>query len=227
MINYHLSNKSTNIKTGKIPVTTSGKQTCPQICPFKSEGCYAKYGPLCLHWEKVSSGERGTSFDEHLREIRKLPKSRLRLFQAGDFPGVGNKINIKQTKKLVNAVKGFEAFGYTHKDLNDKKNKEIIKYCNDNGLTVNLSANNLKHADELFDLKIGPVVVTLPEDSNKNIKTPKNRSVKICPAISSEKVQCSNCGGKRGSLCWQKDRDYIVGFTAHGAAKRRVTEIVA
>ena len=225
MIYYHLSKKSSNIKTGKIPVSTSDIKTCPAICPFKKNGCYAEFAHLRLHWDKVSSGERGVSFDEHIKQLKELPKSRMRLFQAGDMPGVGNNINTKQTKKLVKALKGFEAFTYTHKDLSVDKNRKIIKYCNENGLTINLSANNLKHADELVDMNIGPVTVTIPERTGKTA-TPKGRKVIVCPAITSDSIRCANCGGKKGALCWRQNRNYIIAFPAHGSAKRKVSEIV-
>lgn len=224
MVYYHLSKSSSNIKTGKIPVTTSDIKTCPPICPFKKNGCYAKYAHLRLHWDKVSKGERGTSFDEHLRQIKKLPKSRMRLFQAGDLPGIGNKINIKQIRRLVRAVRHLEAFSYTHKDLNDQKNRKIIKYCNDNGLTINLSANNLSHADELMDMEIGPVTVVIPEGTGRTT-TPKGRKVIVCPATTTT-IKCSNCGGKKGALCWRQDRNYLVAFPAHGSGKKKVSEIV-
>ena len=89
-----------------------------------------------------------------------------------------------------------------------------------------MSANNLKHADELISLDIGPVVVTLPEDSPRKLKTPKGKKVIVCPAILSDNIKCSNCGGKKGALCQQKNRDYVIGFPAHGTAKRKVSEIV-
>jgi len=225
-MNFHLSKKSSNVKTGKIPVTTSDRKTCPNTCPFKNNGCYAEHGHLSWHWNKVSSGERGVSFDEHIEQIKKLPKSRMRLFQAGDLPGVGNKINIKQTKKLINVLKGFEVFTYTHKDLSLDKNRKIVKHCNDSGLTINLSANSLAHADELIDMNIGPVTVTIPEGSGKT-KTPKGRKVIVCPAIMSDNIQCANCGGKKGALCWRQDRNYVIGFPAHGSGKKKVSEIVS
>lgn len=99
---------------------------------------------------------------------------RIRLWQAGDMPGEGNKIiHFKEMKKLVKALKGLEVFGYTHKPVIQTKgvskrliqsNAKKIKYCNDNNVVINLSANNLKHADELIDLNIGPVVSILPNE---------------------------------------------------------------
>ena len=51
-------------------------------------------------------------------------------------------------KRLVKEIEVKNGFTYTHK-TNDANNFDKIKYANDNGFTINLSANNLKHADEI------------------------------------------------------------------------------
>jgi len=43
---FHIVEKSSNRKTGPIPVTTSPVETCPTSCPLKNNGCYAEGGPL-------------------------------------------------------------------------------------------------------------------------------------------------------------------------------------
>ena len=58
----HITPRSGNAKTGPIPVTTTERASCPSTCPFYDKGCYAKSGPLALHWRKVSDGERGTDW---------------------------------------------------------------------------------------------------------------------------------------------------------------------
>jgi len=151
---------------------------------------------------------------------------RVRLFQAGDLPGSGDRINVKKVKQLVNACNGLQVWAYSHKPLNVGNNKKIIKYCNKNGLTINLSANNLKHADKLVKAKVGPVTVVLPENTNKRVKTPAGNQVNICPAVMNEKVTCSNCGGTKGPLCYNVDRKFIIGFPAHGAARKIVSKMV-
>ena len=152
---------------------------------------------------------------------------RVRLFQAGDLPGSGDRINVKKVKQLVNACKGLQAWAYSHKPLNIGNNKKIIKFCNKNGLTINLSANNLKHADKLMKAKVGPVTVVLPENVNKRIKTPDGNQVNICPAILDDKITCSICGGANGPLCYKADRKFIIGFPAHGAAHKEVTKVAS
>ncbi|MFA5048338.1 MAG: hypothetical protein WC516_04945 [Patescibacteria group bacterium] len=152
-------------------------------------------------------------------------KTRVRLFQAGDLPGYNERINIKKVRRLIKACEGLMAWGYTHKPPHIGNNKKIIKYCNKNGLTINLSANNLTHADKLYNLKIGPVVVTLPKDCGKRVVTPAGRKVMICPAINSN-TTCKTCGGLKGALCYRADRNYIIGFPAHGFASGKVSKIV-
>ncbi len=121
-------------------------------------------------------------------------------------------------KDLVTASKGKAGFTYTHK--NPVENGEIIKYANDNGFTVNLSADNLSEADEFKALNIGPVVVVLPSDQMTNLKTPAGNRVVVCPAVNRDNVTCQTCG-----LCQRANRDIIIGFPAHGTAKKKASNI--
>jgi hypothetical protein len=69
---YHITKNSTNRKTGKIYVTTSSNSTCPD-CPFKNNnGCYACGGPLRIHWNKVSIGERGVDFKTFIKILKDM-----------------------------------------------------------------------------------------------------------------------------------------------------------
>lgn len=166
--------------------------------------------------------------------MERLKPTRVRLWQAGDMPGEGNKIApLKQMRKLISALRGLQAWTYTHKPVLPgsgvsnyvaRTNAQKIKECNDKGLAVNLSANNLSHADRLADLGVGPVASVLPADAKKGLKTPAGRKVVICPAILSDHVSCENCGGKT-ALCARIDRDYVIGFPAHGFRKNKASEV--
>lgn len=226
-IYYHLVEKSNNKKTGPIAVLTSSFITCPDNCPFKRNGCYANGGPLRLHWDKVTRGERGYRFSELESELKLKGKGqKIRLFQAGDLPGINNSIHFGKTRRLVEALQNWKAFGYTHKPYNYRRNKDTIQYCNDHGVCINLSANNIHHADFLSSLLIGPVSVTLPKNSPlRGVRTPAGRVVVICPAVVNESISCSNCGGERGPLCSRINRDFIVGFPAHGSSVNKASEI--
>lgn len=227
---YHLTLKSDNQKTGPIPVTITGNQSCPSNCRFNSKsgggGCYAQSGPLALHWNKVSNGYRGTNFTEFCNAIKQLPKNQLfRHNAAGDLPGKDNRINGKQLSQLTKANLGKRGFTYTHKPVTGnsfvaRQNRKHIKAANKNGFTINLSANNLSEVDKLVKLKIGPVVTVLPENSPNTVFTKNGNKVIVCPAQTKENISCSSC-----QLCQKSNRSVIVGFRAHGTAKKKVNLI--
>jgi hypothetical protein len=208
-----LTMESRNEKTGKIPVSTTTYATCPDACPLRQNGCYAGNGPLGMAWHDFIKVVFGMPLDTLWRHN-----------QAGDLPG--NRIAIDETalKSLVLANAGKRGFTYTHYDVvNNTKNREAVSHANKSGFTVNLSANNLKHADALADTKAGPVVVVLPSSVNgpEKITTPAGRKVTVCPATYRDDVTCKSCG-----LC-ALQRDTIVGFPAHGVQKKRADAIAA
>jgi hypothetical protein len=220
-----LTLKSRNAKTGPIPVSTTTALTCPVSCPFNRNndgGCYADGGPLRIQWDKVTKGNAGMEWSAFCDAVKALPEGALwRHNQAGDLPGAGDYIDGPALLKLVNANKGKNGFTYTHKPMNTVGNRAAVKTANTLGFTVNLSANNLAHADELADLEIAPVVVVLPASQTTNTTTPKGRKVVVCPATQRDDVSCMTCG-----LC-ARLRDAIVGFPAHGAAHRKADAIAS
>lgn len=222
MPNYqvHLTLKSANAKTGPIPVSTTSSDCCPPSCPFAGGGCYAKSGPLALHWAKISAGSRGGNWKEFCDQVERFPAGQLwRHNQAGDLPGSGEAVDADALQKLVSANKGKRGFTYTHKTV-DSQNHAAIKSANEQGFTVNLSGNNVAHADELVALGIGPVVTVLPSDQNENFVTPAGNRVVICPATQREGISCATC-----KLCSVASRKVVVGFPAHGTGHKKASTI--
>jgi len=221
MANIHTTLKSKNAKTGPIPVTTSSASTCPSACPFNSGGgCYAASGPLAMHWRKVTDGQRGDTYNALLAQIKAMDDGQLwRHNQAGDLAGAGDALDVSALDALVAANKGKRGFTYTHKPLATVAERDAVARANANGFTINLSGNDLAHADTLADLAIGPVVVVLPSDATQNTITPAGRKVVVCPATIRDDVTCADCG-----LC-ARLRDAIVGFPAHGTSKRKADAI--
>ena len=215
----HLTKVSSNKKTGPIPVTTSSRATCPDSCALKRNGCYADNYHLGMHWDKVTKGERGLSWEDFLSEIKALPRHQLwRHNQAGDLAGVGDSLDVFKLAELTKANKGKNGFTYTHKKPTER-NLKAIRAANGGGFTINLSANNLAHADKIAGYGV-PVVAVIPEDSPKKQRTKNGRLVITCPAQLSDKINCARCG-----LCANADRDYIIGFPAHGTAKKKANII--
>lgn len=220
MYQVSLTLRSRNAKTGPIPVSTTTSTTCPDACPLKRAGCYADGGPLRIQWDKVSRGDTGHPWQDFLQQVRALPADQLwRHNQAGDLPGIGDTIDGKAMYDLVAANTGKRGFTYTHKPMDNLSNRDAVLHANASGFTVNLSANNLEHADELADLEIGPVVVVLPMEQKENTTTPKGRKVIVCPATIRDDVSCMTCG-----LC-ARLRDAIVGFPAHGNGAKKANAI--
>ena len=222
----HLTPVSRNIKTGPIPVSTTSFDTCPDACPMRASGCYAEYGPLVFHWRKVTEKIHGTSWDDFCKAIAKLPMGTIwRHNQAGDLPGNRVKIDAIAMRKLiaVNRKGRKKGFTFTHYDVeNNVENRQIVKAANNEGFTVNLSANNLAHADRLVNTKTGPVVTILDKEIQGNVKitTPAGNKVVVCPATYRDDVTCASC-----KLCAVAKRNVIVGFPAHGNAKNKVSLI--
>lgn len=218
----HFTLKSDNIKTGPIPVSTISADTCSDDCPFKANGCYASYGPLSWHWRKITAGVRGSTWEEYCDRVSTLDDNQLwRHAQAGDLPGINHAIDFPRLQRLVRANRRKKGFTYTHKPvLDNPRNQAAVYWANQHGFTVNLSADSLSDADALSDLEIAPVVTVLPEHAPEKLTTPAGRTVIVCPAQSREDVTCATCG-----LCQRQDRSVIVGFRAHGTAKRKVETV--
>lgn len=226
MQHVHLTPVSKNVKTGPIPVSTSSALSCPSACPFNTSnvgGCYATSGPLAIHWQAVTQGKRGDAWGTFLGKIAALPKGQLwRHNQAGDLQGEGDCLDTVALGQLVQANKGKKGFTYTHKPLDTPHERLAIAHANQSGFTVNLSGNNLSHADSLYDMGIGPVTVVLPASQVENTVTPKGRKVVVCPATIRDNVSCATCG-----LCAIVKRDCIVGFPSHGTGKRKASAIAS
>lgn len=213
---FHLTVKSGNVKTGPIPVSTSDARTCPTSCGMY-QVCYAKSGPLSIHWKQVSKGTRGTSWDVFCSQVANIPEGQIwRHNQAGDLPGIDGTIDTPMLRQLVNANRGKRGFTYTHKPMT-RSNAAAVKHANEHGFTINLSADSLEIADTLAALKIAPVTVVLPVDAPHKLQTPADRTVIKCPAQTTDGMTCEKCG-----LCAIATRKAIIGFEAHDAKKNQI-----
>jgi len=173
-----------------------------------------------LHWRAVTAGDRGMQWTEFCDAIAQLPAGQLwRHNQAGDLPGLDNSINPAALDMLVAANAGRRGFTYTHKPAT-ADNLAQIKAANAAGFTINLSANDLAHADALADTGAGPVVTILPIDAGAKNRTPAGRLVVTCPAQLRDDVSCADC-----QLCARADRPTIVGFLAHGTGAKKAEKV--
>ena len=214
MIKYSLS--TGNSKTGAMLLVRSPRSTCPDSCSLKGNGCYAENFPLVLHWLKQE--QTGVDFATVLYAVRTLPKEAIwRLFEAGDFePSSENPelISSQQVISLIAANKGKRGFGYTHYPV--LPNLEAFQLMNSSGLTINASADSLEQAKLYFELGL-PTTLVVAEKTPKDVTVDGVRIV-VCPNQSlKSKPTCLQC-----QLCQKPDRDYVIGFRAHGSKKRKI-----
>jgi len=120
---------------------------------------------------------------------------------------------------LIEANFGKRGFTYTHHDIALGENLELIELANISGFTVNLSANNLDHADALMHTGL-PVCVVLPVLTESNLITPDGHKVIICPAQNRDDVSCATC-----QLCGRVDRNVIIGFISHGTGVKKADAV--
>jgi hypothetical protein len=241
MTNYHLTQISRNSKLGAIPVTTSGAQTCPDACPLKGGGCNMEVGRQAMHWRKVTDGQRGGDWAHLVDELTRktYPTQVWRHNVSGDLAGDGVNIAPDKLADLVKVNKGKRGFTYTHYDtIENAENREAVKAANAGGFIVNLSGNNLYHADKLADLEAAPVVTVLPTEyaigENETVPeykarlstlpktTPQGRPVTVCPATYLGGVSCATC-----KLCAAPNRRAIIGFPADGIRKKQADAIAS
>lgn len=226
MFNVHITRKSSNAKTGPIPVTTSAMETCPSTCPLNtanSGGCYANGGPLRLHWKKVSEGERGGNWTDLVQFVSNLPQGQLwRHNQAGDLPHFHEYIDAESVMELARANEGARGFTYTHHDIGKPHNRKVVEIATDRGFTINVSANNPTEAARFKGMTHAPVVSVVSEDfwQGKNKREFEGEHFVRCPAEYKDGVNCANCGA-----CASSSRVSVIGFTAHGTQKKKAAII--
>lgn len=225
-MNIALTKKSSNAKVGAIPVTTSSKASCPPACPLLDNGCYASAGfHTNMHWNKVTSGERGGSvaaLREGLQAYRgsKAAKQNKGLWRhnvAGDLIGQDDILDGASLRSLVAANEGLRGFTYTHYPLGLGDNEALIREANSQGFTVNVSCNSPQEAlSAPSDL---PRVTIVPSDYWTT--GDKQGDIIRCPAETRDEVTCASC-----QLCQRSTRSVVVGFTVHGT-KSKAADIIA
>jgi hypothetical protein len=228
---------SENSKTGPIPTTYSESKTCPKSCPFLKQGCYSRYGPSFWHWRRLDQGTATgrITWAKFLNKIRHLNRGQIwRHNVAGDLPGDQSKIDGKALADLTSANAGKAGFTFTHHDVLSKQNgahnRAAIRKASAAGFTINLSGNNLQHADKLVATGVAPVVTIVPTGSPNTQFTPNGHKVIICPAQTRENVTCNSC-----RLCAKADRSMkcnggkqlIIGFLPHGMGAKYAERVAS
>lgn len=214
---YHLTLKSSNAKTGPIPVSTTSSDSCPKACPLLESGvCYAKSGPLALHWKKVDQ-DRGTSLEGFCESLKAIPAGTLfRHNQAGDLPGQDDKLDYTSCVKIAHASQHLHGFTYTHYPMTEE-NRHVVAVMNEMQFTVNISANSINEAVQ-YRKQGYPTVCVVAEDSEK-LQVVDGVPILVCPAQTGDRANCESC-----RMCAIADRKAVIAFRAHGTKKKHFKE---
>lgn len=220
--NYQLTAVSANVKTGKIPVSATGRDSCPDSCPLKGDGgCYGENYGTNFVWNKIDAGKIGGTLASFVAKVSAFPAGQLwRHDQVGDLPNVAGYIDAAALGSIVQANIGKRGFTYTHHLPSVGDNGKWIAASNAWGFAVNLSANTLEQADEYLRLGIAPVVCLIPPTIEKQVFTPAGNRVVVCPGQRIDHVTCESC-----KLCAVIDRSFVIGFIGHGTRAAKVIRI--
>ena len=229
-LRFHLTRQTSNVKVAghnpdpsdAVATTISGGQTC-YLCPFKGNGCYAENFPLSLHFDRVTRGERGVGWREHLADIATLPQGgKLRINVAGDLPHTLGRLSRRYLVALFAVIKsrGLKAWTYTHHDPANGDNAALIRRAQKSGLTINVSTETVAAADAAIAAGL-PATITVPSTETRNTwRTPERNLVMVCPAQRRE-TDCSQC-----MLCHKRGKRVIVAFAAHGTRKKKADQLL-
>jgi hypothetical protein len=221
-LRFHLTPRSANAKTGPIPVSTSSRATCWDGCPFLKNGCYADAGPLALHWDAVTRGDRGTPWSDFLAAVAALPAGQIwRHNQAGDLYRPGTVTGRKALAQLVEANRGRRGFTYSH-HKRTPATVQAFKAATANGFTVNASCETVAGADAAIANGLRAVFVVPSAETRTAWDTPGGNRAVLCPAQRRDGVTCATC-----QLCQSRPSNVAIAFQAHGTGRRRIESVLA
>tara|TARA_B100001250_G_scaffold171325_1_gene147549 strand:+ start:958 stop:1494 length:537 start_codon:yes stop_codon:yes gene_type:complete len=174
-----------------------------------------------MHWDKVSSGERGTDWKGLCDFVEGLPTQQLwRHNQAGDLPHSLGMINPDYMSQLVTANTGKRGYTYSHHKLSPL-NVEVLKDANAKGFTVNASCETLEQVDNAI-YKGLPAVLVVANDKEVPKATPKGTPIKVCPAQTQDSMSCAQC-----KLCSVAGRRCAVAFLTHGNKAKKANKALS
>lgn len=211
---YRLVRSSGNRKLGaSVFKTYASKNSCPNTCPFKGNGCFGENFPQDMAWNKVE--QVGVDLPQLIDEIQSLPmRSKLRINVVGDY---ANPLEDIPKFSAVVARKQLDVLNYTH----HKPTPEVVAVAKAASYVVNFSGEHAGFAEWCLDNGVNAVIALPSFYKGKFIKCGMVNVV-TCPAVYRE-VTCENC-----MLCAQDrvERKIAIGFPAHGTKKKAIDRVI-
>lgn len=251
----HLSLKSGNKKTGKIPVTTTPRSTCPIQCSHRGTSCYFENVGSAIFWTHLDraaadpsltyshSDSRGRSYSTNaiawdgfvaMVDRGELPRGLARFGQGGDLPGDGTRIDRKAVIALAKASKraGVRWIAYTHYVWASPSKRDFdynvttLRLARKAGMSINVSCDTMDQVDQTRALGL-PSVVTAPSTFlDRTSKTAGGSPLSQCPATYRDSGVGSSCESCGGCAIDSDSRRTYV-FPAHGSGKKAIDSRLA
>jgi hypothetical protein len=220
-----LTMHSSNAKVGDVAATYAPiAATCPEACPLRESGCYARSGNVGMHVNRLEreladlSGDTLAMLegDEIASAARHAPSGHaMRVHVSGDAT---------TDFRAAQIAKGAEhwpgpVWSYTHA-------WREVQRQSWGRVSVLASCERLSDVAEAMRRGFAAAVVVSSHPSNGRAWTsPDGVTVIPCPAQTRD-VKCTDC-----RLCWNdqalKNRGACIAFAAHGAGKKRALTVLA
>ena len=124
-------------------------------------------------------------------------------------------IDMEYLRAVIDAVpRGGIAWTYSHFPADMLPKPQAGK------TVINSSCDTVGEAVRSMGMGV-PATYTAPRDSGDWPQVHDGVKFVRCPEETVERVNCQNCGGGR-PLCARGDRSYVIVFTAHGTAAKKV-----
>lgn len=217
-----VSASSANRKTGPIPTTMRGPETCPASCPFRPDGaiggCYGtgrQFGMAVKLELEMSADDIAAKVGKGQRPTRwAIARDRV----VGDIDDGNGGIDREHLETVAAAFQtvGRVVYGYTH-------HLEVTAADVPDNYVMNASCETV---DDIRDAwRRGLPAVIAGDDVPSDVDGTR---VVTCPATQREDTDCSTCG-----LCARQTRMTdpaaapIIHFPLHGTAVKRARAAVA
>jgi len=213
----HIVAQSSNSKTGPIPVTYRGKDTCPTSCPFLDNGCYGdgRIFALAHKFRQSITLDRARQILDKRKESARYLRDRV----VGDILTPAGKVDWQYLTaiSLLGRQAGLTVFGYTHawKLLRKRDVSRLAKL----GYVMNASCETEREVSRAVALGM-PTVITNGEIPEGEIIAGKRMIT--CPAQVRDGITCATCG-----LCAKNDRTVVIRFIPHGPSRKRAERAIA
>lgn len=229
---------SSNTKTGDIIQSYSARNTCPNRCPFKGNGCYADNYHVSMAWNRAENPNDpryvGNKRDLYLSLLsatadhaKKESSVLFRHNVAGDIAyddsDLINRGTLEALTDSCNKVSDtlgvkLQGYTYTHCVINEH-NAEAVREATANGFTVNFSCETVGEVKKAKALGCDAVITSVTP--KETIKALKAEGFKALQCLSQTKgVSCKDCG-----LC-ARHRDLVLVFAVHGNGSKKAKKVI-